>query len=425
MQTILELLQTYQAYVADSNYWHDFVPNTTPIAIFDFERTYLWNHPQPPSEFKHYSAALWFMEGRYSAIVASTTTDIAGVKTALAILETVQPENTLEIFALLVHESFHVHQASYDTLAWADEGVAFLYPDNDSELLALRRLESYCLAQLCQGGFTSYGWARAALAYRQQRFDLLEARFVSYERANEGVEGTALYVDHRAIQKSLHFPSDFPLTELRRRGYSVGAAWCFLLDALAVPHWQAELFNSGRALDMLVQDALSPKSPQELSQEEQTIPAATVQHIRQQAHADVKVLEDVRAEARANFAQHSGSVMQLEAAPDKLWQLTGFDPMNMLKLDDQHILHQRYAQFSAADHHESTLTAMGIASLSQAQDTHPVNSGLSSIVINLENDVTLAWEGGVLHIRSEQLQGTLHHVELIQEGNHYIIRRCA
>lgn len=421
MDTVVQLLQAYEVHVAGSSYWHNFAPAYIPVTIFDGQHTYLWNHPAPPADFEPYADKLWRMEGRYRAIIANTATQIGDSLSAIAFIPDIDTTNQLEYISLLVHEAFHVYQRSYGTLSYADENILFLYPDSDVTLLQLRRLENYCLAQLhAQEDMTEkLAWARSALDYRQERFTLLADDFVAYERANEVIEGTALYVDHQATTKNLAFPVSFALEETRARGYYVGALWCTLLDALAVPQWQAKLFSQDRKLDSWLHEIIPQGQGKKLA-------ADIIKAIRHQAQQDIDALQRQRSEARATFAKHQGWRVQIETTPERLLQLTGFDPMNILKLDDTQVLHQRYGQFT---HEESSITVMDAVALSYAYGEHPVMSGMRKLEINLEHEPSfkLAGDGvndviAVLHLASEQLNGVLHQVQLLQEEKCYTLR---
>src|SRR5215217_5859325 len=70
--------------MARASLWPGFSPLTTPVAIFDGTRTYLFRHPSPPAGYVPVSgqSGVVARDGRDPAITANTSAPLGGVATA-------------------------------------------------------------------------------------------------------------------------------------------------------------------------------------------------------------------------------------------------------------------------------------------------------------------------------------------------------
>src|SRR5450759_1778571 len=284
--------------------WPGFEPRKVPVEIFDGGRTWLVRHPSPPEEFRPCSGGgnVRVFEGRHASLRANTSITLAGVLTATASLEG-RAEGPRRQAGLLVHEIFHVFQARRHPKWGGNEVEQLIYPSEDVEVLAERRLESTALrrALAADSRQPAAAWAARALASRRERFDRLTDAAAAYERGTELKEGLARYAEARAAGDgaSLLPDAEFPPDGVRLRAYDSGAAIGLLLDRLD-PAWKRRLEEKDDTpLDELLREAVAGQEPMPFSAPEK-------EAARRRAAEDIRAMGARRAALLQDFLEARG-----------------------------------------------------------------------------------------------------------------------
>jgi hypothetical protein len=382
--------------LAERDLWPGFDPRAVPLLIHDGERTWLFRHPAPPDGFRPVDDA-HVMDGRHPAAIANTSAEIGGVQTAV-LWERALDRPVDAVAATAVHEAFHAFQRDHHPGWIANEVDFFVYPMDDAEALALRRLESEALRRALRASDRSAAacWARAALDLRDRRFQRLPAAAAAYERGNELNEGLARYVEWRALDAP---PSpdgfdDFPVDGVRLRTYAVGAALASLLDRLDGDWRQRLASDPDLSLDRLLAAVLPEPPPDGTC----ALDAAEHDRARDAASDDVARLERERTEALRAFLDEPGwrVVLEAAAAPFNL----RFDPLNLQVVGPGEILHHRIALLQGT---AGSVEVSGRPALTTGAGEHPLFHGVASLIVTgLPDRPEIRTEDG-LSIRADGL----------------------
>ena len=358
--------------------WPGFEPCGIPLAIFDGRRTWLVRHPSPPPEFPASTqrADTRVFEGRHPSLRANTTAEIAGIPTATVTLA--RPQEPRRLAALLIHEAFHVFQARRHPKWGGNEVDLFLYPFDNAEALALRRLESAALRRALAAGNRgeTAAWGARALELRRERFGLLPAPAAAYERGTEVKEGLARYVELRAESPSEPvFPAgEFSAEAIRERAYASGAAIALLLDRLD-PGWKRRLEErDDQPLDGLLEPAAAGARPV-------LIRAVEREEARRRAAADTAALVRRRTELRHEFLEASGWKVIVEADDPIFPQ--NFDPWNVQRLSESEVLHTRWVKLGNAS---GNVEVLGPRCLTESAGKHPLFEGVRRATVGLSSE---------------------------------------
>jgi hypothetical protein len=349
--------------------WPGFEPRGIPVAIFDGGRTWLARHPSPPEEFQPWpgGGSVRYFEGRHASLRANTAIGLAGVGTATASFEG-RPEGTRRLAGLLVHEIFHVFQARRHPKWGGNEVEQLIYPSENAEVLALRRLESRALVRALSARDRSGAgaWAARALAARQERFARIPESAAAYERGTEMKEGLAQYVETKAAgaQGPVLPEGEFPPEAVRRRSYASGSTIGLLLDRLD-PAWKRRLEEKDDTpLDELLRRAAAGFSPADFSAGEES-------EARERAAADVKAMGERRAKLRREFLEVGGWALVLETADPLFPQ--GFDPWNVERVSASEVLHTRWVKLGNA---AGSVEVLDRKCLTEGAGKHPLFEGV-------------------------------------------------
>ena len=348
--------------------WPGFDPRAIPLEVFEGGRTWILRHPRPPAEFLevpgHPEARVF--DGRHSSLRANTSLEIAGVTTAAASFEG-RREDSRILAALLLHEAFHVFQAARHPKWGGNEAELFVYPVEDPDLLALRRLEWTALRRAISSDNPegAAGWGARAVVVRRERFSKLPAFAAAYERGTEVKEGLARYVEVKAagLAAPLLPPSELPTDRVRDRAYSSGCAIAFLLDRLE-PDWKEALETSDAALDELLGRAVERARPLDFKGGERSA-------ARRRAHADVVAWLSSRASLRRSFESESGWRVIVESDAPLFPQ--GFDPLHVERLSGSEILHTRWIKLGNA---AGSFESLDHRCLTESAGKHPLFEGV-------------------------------------------------
>jgi hypothetical protein len=360
--------------IAAQRLWPGFDARMTPVEVFDGARTWLVNHPKPPGEFRACAGAghVRVFDGRHESLRANTAITLAGVATATASLEG-HSEGERRLAGLLLHEIFHVFQARRHPKWGGNEVELLIYPSDDAEILAQRRLESAALRKALRAndGQSAGAWAARALAARQKRFQRLTGEAAAYERGTELKEGLARYVEAMAAgdAASLLPEAEFPPDGVRLRAYDSGAAIGLLLDRLD-PAWKSRLEErDDTPLDELLRRAVAHVEPIVLS-------ASAEDAVRRRAAGDVAAMEARRATLRKEFLEAGGWRVVLETEDPVFPQ--GFDPWNVQRLSASEVLHTRWIKLGNTS---GSLEVLDRHCLTEGREKHPLFEGVRRATI--------------------------------------------
>jgi hypothetical protein len=348
--------------------WPGFEPASIPLEIFDGRRTWLVRHPKPPAEFAPSGsrADLRVFEGRHASVVANTAEKIGGVLTALASIEgsTATPRG---LGALLLHEAFHVFQAQRHPKWEGNEVELFVYPVDDVDALALRRIESRALARALEAPSAEArsSWASRAVEARRARFARLPEGSSGYERATELKEGLARYIQARAGgETASSFPeTEFPADKVRDRAYASGSAIALLLDRLD-SRWKESLEARDEPLDQILARAVAKVPPAALEPEAEA-------EIHRRAATDVAAWSASRTALRDEFLATPGWKLVVEGSSPLFGQ--GFDPLNLERISSSAILHTRFVKLGNS---EGSVEILNHRCLTEAAGKHPFFGGV-------------------------------------------------
>lgn len=369
-------------------FWPGFDPLAVPLAIYDGTRTWLFRHPAPPPDFAPSSISSvrsHVREARHPAVTANSSADIGGTATATLLADGSRSKTPPEeLAAVAIHEAFHVFQRQHHPTWQANEGDLLLYPIEDANLLALRRLESEALRRALAATAAPRGacLARLALDYRGQRFAAMDSAFAAYERGTELNEGLATYVQLLALGRTtVDIPRrEFAPGDVRLRSYTIGPAIAFLLDRIR-PGWPASLEAHDRQrLDEVLAGALvgAAESPNGGC----ALPAADVVTTKRVARRDAAAVVTGRVARRRAFDARKGwRVVVIAPEGQPLWP-QGFDPLNIERVSGG-LLHTRFLTLGNDGCKATAIDEDGVdvEALTEGFGPHPLFNGVRRAVI--------------------------------------------
>ncbi|MCP4571546.1 MAG: hypothetical protein GY838_04280 [bacterium] len=387
--TLAEVQQSSPAYevaaavellAADGDLWPGYDPLAVPLAIFDGTDTYLFRHPAPPESFElvaRSNPAAQRLTGRLPSLVANTSIDLGGVRTAIVMLDPDDEPSPTSLAAVAIHEAFHAFQR-VNHPDWTDNvGDLFTYPVTDAGWLTLRREETAYLRRALRSADPDdrAAWALMALIVRQQRYEGMEPAYVAYERGAELNEGLAAYIQYRAlddIQCPLP-PAGFAATDVRLRAYVTGRALALLLDQFA-RDWKASFEQDDtQSLDLALAAVLQQRS----HVTGYTLSDSEREDSARQAEADVLAVVENRRDLHRSFHEREGwRIVIVTEVEQPLWP-QGFDPMNVTMLEGS-VLHTRFLKLGNSG---CELEILGGEALTEQAGDHPLYNGIRRVVV--------------------------------------------
>jgi hypothetical protein len=360
--------------------WPGFDPATIPLAVFDGQKTFLFRHPSPPSEFRAVPnrPGTAVVEGRHPLVRANTSVTLGSVPTATLLADAPQGISARESAATAVHEAFHVFQAERHPKWGGNEVDLFTYPFDDPTLLQLSRLETEALRRaLAASGKRSACWAAAALDSRRRRFVALGETGALYERGTELKEGLARLVESRARGGSSGEPvfpeNEFAVGDVRSRSYAVGHAFGLLLDRFD-PGWESDLESGGEGtLDGLLSAALSARSaarPCRFTGQETA-------RALDGAKRSVELAQLTRTAVRDDFFRRPGWTLVVVAGAEPLAP-QAFDPLNVERLGPGEVMHSRWVKLGNA---AGAVEVLNARSVTESAGKHPLFDGVRRLTV--------------------------------------------
>lgn len=393
--------------IATDSLWPGFEPRATALAIYDGGETWLFGHPEPPRAFTtagNSSPASY--SGRHPVVTANTSTLLAGVPTATIFVQLDVNDQPLSWAGVAVHEAFHIFQQQRHPAWRPNEVHLFTYPRGDPDVLTPRRLEteSLRLALAAVNDKELACWAGRALAYRHERFALLDSASATYERESERLEGLADYVELHATASRLAVPPvGFPPEDVRARSYVSGAAMALLLDHLD-PRWRDRLeHNDALYLDDMLHTAVAHGS---CDASETDIDRDSVRAV---AAVSIDSLQRRMEEMRTAFDNQQGWTLTIAADRTPLLP-TQFDPLNIDILDERRVLHRRFVRL---ENDESWIELFDRTGVTRGVAEHPLFAGVVEVTVTgLDSRPNLARLDGVVSVRASGVEGRFPEAEV-------------
>ncbi len=400
--------------------WPGFDPRRIPLAVYDGERTYLFRHPTPPTEFTMLVGAdsgTGVMPGRHATITANSSVELGGVQTATVILPAKSESGTLsELAALAIHEAFHVYQRARHPGWIANEADLFTYPTDSVALLVRRRLETAALRRALDApdAVGAQCQAREALALRRQRYAGMDSAFAAYERGTELNEGLATYVEQRSLGRvTKELPAaDFPPASIRQRAYATGPALARLLDRLA-PDWRVMFETNDRVtLDEALASAIG-------AGDTCTTGAAALEAATAKARTDIAAHKSDHERMRTSFEQRAGWRLTVETSGgEPLWP-QGFDPLNVERVGPVQVLHGR---FVALGNSLGKLEVLDASALTTGAGPHPLFQGVNRVLLTGLAKPELVEADGAVRLTAPGVTLDFRKARVVREGES--IRVC-
>jgi len=427
LKHVKDLSHEIERLSAQRELWPNFNPLTIPLAFYDGNNTYLFRYPGIPegfTELKDKECDALFFSGRHPTVIASSIVNIEGTLSAsLLIDKSHSRQTTTELASLAIHEAFHVFQAEGHPDWQADIGTLFLYPVEDEQLLALRRIETEALrlALTTDDIQEKRSWARRALNARNNRYDRMDADLSSFERKGELHEGLATYIESLSVErKTVDLPKNgYRADNVRGRFYQVGHALAVLLDTFA-PTWKTEFeTNDAQSLDLYLGVTLEKEGEQSLHID---FTQSEIANFEKTASEDARKLINERSERKRIFDSRSGvrfSVVTSSTAP---LRVNGIDPSNALIIDGG-VLHTRYIKLRHEKGQIEMLTLLndGVEAMTEAAGSHPLYSGFTKLIVVGLNNIAVKTDGGSVSVESDGLSAYFEKARVDKSDTHITI----
>lgn len=414
---------------AAQSFWPGFDPLSIPLAVYDGQQTYLFRHPAPPSGFSPVQGAdppTQVYAGRHPAVTSNSSAELGGVMTATLLADGANPAHPpAELAAVALHESFHVYQRSHHAGWSGNEGDLVIYPLQNAELLALRRLESDALRRALANAENAGAacWARVALSYRRERFAAMDSAFPRYERLTELNEGLAAYVQLRARgEAGVTIPAaEYAPAAIRLRVYTVGPALALLLDRLR-PGWQQSLeAEDGQSLDAMLDAAVGgagapPSAPCGFTPVE-------VATRKREARLDVAGVVAGWGERQRAFDARAGWRVVIQSAPGQpLWP-QGFDPLNVERVEGG-LVHTRFLRLGNDAGQMTAIDEAGadIEARTEGVGPHPLFNGIAWVEVAGLAKPTVERAPGRLVIRAPGFSAEFKNAAAQESGQQVLVQ---
>lgn len=319
-----------------SNYWPEFQPYA--FAIYDAENVYIYNHPLSSE------GEILYVK-RDEQFNGCTTIMYEGVPTAI-VDRTLYP-NDDELYAILTHEIFHVHQHQQGESRFPNEilGMTYSLKLENMELRMKERNHLYRAVKEVDAK-EKYKWIRKFIMIRESRIRLIN-EYVEYENFTETIEGPAWYVELQALKKNTKVPDHLLIesfiakvidpfqtfVNIRESCYYSGLCICLLLDHV-VPDWKKAHFQTDKTLFEQLKDLFDIEDLQILEQV----------NISRATESLYKQIQEQKQRAIHTYSSREGTHVYIKGDV----KVKGFDPMNVVCHEDIR-LHKTFIQIQMND----------------------------------------------------------------------------
>jgi len=324
-----------------------------PVCLFRVDGpALLYNHPNPPLNFKKINDKLYIGEQKGMELFGATQVEINGILTAIVDYGAPRYSCKEEAYAELFHELHHVYQRNFvKQIKFDNPAMLLRYPENYTND-GIKLAEQNILYNMCFATDSKSFQKLLNQFYscRLKRKQLI-GDFLSYEETVENMEGPAFYCEYKFYNKYLsaeealkdnyrerHFfgllTTPFYGREgLRNRHLAAGMAMCLILDK-HFDNWESEYYAKNLSLYDFFISKFKP-------QKERLIidPAnddLSKYHIQRAIEAHQVSLK--------HFNAQQGIKITLKF--NKQPQFKGFDPMHAESINDTTILHKTLLRLS-------------------------------------------------------------------------------
>lgn len=248
--------------------------------------------------------------------------------------------------SLIIHEMFHCYQMANGEKRFPNEMLGIDYPITVQNI-RLRMLERQYLLDACIENDKEKKMELLTLFYnvRDERENLI-GKVMDYEKALESLEGTAVYVEFKALaqltqddeklllKKYVEGFAEISEENLKIRGstYIQGLLLGLIADKYIL-NWQSELFNSEEFLSDFTRVKLDIKE-------------IKVNH-KEQDLEGIKKYIDIWEERRDSLFDEFERKDKSDSLEED-FQITGFDPMNIVKRDNE-MIHQNFLRIKIGE----------------------------------------------------------------------------
>ncbi|AZU60991.1 hypothetical protein [Neobacillus mesonae] len=318
-------------------YWPGFL--LPAFAVHDKNNVFLFNHPKFNQQNTFHNLP-WT-----SQFTGDTCIDYEGYPTAVVNLELHRDYE--DLFAILVHESFHCYQYVKGEKRFPNEVLGFMYPLSE-ENVEIRNQERNNLFMALMANNTSKmnHYINVFVSLREKRADRID-EYLLYENLVETIEGPAWYVELKALAEKSSLSCNLILEKyaqglidkyesslhIRRSCYSSGLFICLLLDKIS-PDWKYEFFESELSLYDFFKQQYAELSEFNLEDIE----------ISKETQDIVNFIKQNKVNEFETFLQKPGFHLLIEG---KIAVKT-FDPMNITILGEK-VLHKSYVKVRISD----------------------------------------------------------------------------
>jgi hypothetical protein len=407
--------------ISQQSLWPGFNPLSYPLAIYDGEKTYLFNHPNPPKEFAPIGGLdkTYKCVGQFETIPGNTVINIAGIHTAAILLETMKDLNKSEIAAVAVHEIFHVFQMENYSDWWkVNELEFFTYPFENIEILSLRKLETEAFRRALQSKdeMNALRWSKTALEIRRERFDKMNEGSIQYECGIELLEGTAHYIQFQVAGKHLHTDikeEGYLPEDVRLRSYAIGNSLCLLLAHFSSSWKEGMKKGEQTILHELLQNKLiaMEEEPYEFSEQEE-------ESILKKVQVEVGELISEKKRIKNEFLSQPGWRIIVSTESEPLWP-KGFDPLNLKLISDSAILHKRWLKLC---NNQGCIEIMNHESITEPIGDHPLFQGVKKVTVaGLDKEPAIEKVDNKLSLKMEGISLQFEDAEMQRNGDSLII----
>ena len=304
----------------------------TPFLIYDSDYFYT-DHPVPPELTTEPWQGIYRgrCEGR---LMGNTALKLGQTTLAIWDMRTIPADfSTHKLTSLIVHEMFHAYQMASGEQRFPNELLGLDYPIT-RENIALRTREREQLFQALNRSDTGHLAQFFSLRRRRQA---IIGSFLAYEQAIETVEGTAVYVEFQALSQLapqtglVDFLGGFREVsadnlKIRNSSYHQGLLLSLLADQL-IPDWKSGFLASEEYLSPMMKRRLGlPEIALDAEEADSRLEEVLSQHEK----ARQQVFHDFANTPTKNFV-------------DRDIELTGFDPMNVIKCGRE-VIHLRFVR---------------------------------------------------------------------------------
>lgn len=335
---IIEILKGFKESITEerlNKYWSGF--KVSPIALYTSDEVFLIGHNNPPEEFEVYGDV--YIGKWDKKFTGNTIILFNGEYTAIWDMELSPSPFILDrLFSGIVHEIFHTYQFKIGYEKYPNECLFIKYPFIKENIeYRIEERKALLKSIFANSEFEKKKNLSRFIALREKRKEII-GKILEYELGMESLEGSAIYVECKALTEENNIPKEFALSyygrdlydysdmlfNFRKSCYSSGMLMCELLDTLNID-WHDEYIKG----ELYLYDFLKSK----VQYDNELIEVKDFMR----AEKLIDEYDKSKKQQIDDFFKSSGekSVIQEDM------KIKGFDPMNVVSLDNM-VLHKHF-----------------------------------------------------------------------------------